>query len=112
MTDGEKSFFFCLSSYQEGKTNGDEENRIIEITFMKRITVFYLLTRPGIYLITMLLNVASVRGGCLKEGDAFLKVRMTKNKLNLKTLSFYYFSLKKPIWKLKVLLIIKQEEVL
>ena len=105
MTDGEKSFFFCLSSYQAGKTNGDEENRIIEITFMKRITVFYLLTRPGIYLITMLLNVASVRGGCLKEGDAFLK-------LNLKTLSFYYFSLKKPIWKLKVLLIIKQEEVL
>ena len=91
MTDGEKSFFFCLSSYQAGKTNGDEENRIIEITFMKRITVFYLLTRPGIYLITMLLNVASVRGGCLKEGDAFLKVRMTKNKLNLKTLSFYYF---------------------
>ena len=55
-----------------------EVERIIEIKFMKTITVFFLLSRAGSYLISKILGAVLVRGRPVTEGDAYFKVKKTK----------------------------------
>lgn len=55
-----------------------EVERIIEITFMKTITAFFLLSCAGPYLISNILGAALVRGRRVIEGGAYFKVKKTK----------------------------------
>ena len=55
-----------------------EVERIIEIKFMKTITVFFLLSRAGSYLISKILGAVLVRGRSVIEGDSYFKVKKIK----------------------------------
>ena len=55
-----------------------EVERIIEIKFMKTITVFFLLSRAGSYLISKILGAVLVRRRPVIEGGAYFKVKKTK----------------------------------
>ena len=71
------SFFFLIRWWVEKGAEGEVE-RIIEIKFMKTITVFFLLCRAGSYLISKILGAVLVRGRPVIEGSAYFKVKKTK----------------------------------
>ena len=69
---------FIFNKLMDKERHRGQVDRIIEIKFVKTVTVFLLLSHPVAWLIPRILGVVLVRGRRLKEDGTYFKVKKTK----------------------------------